>query len=109
MSVASRILAVLICLLTIPLVLADTWVDGYVKRDGTYVEGHYRQEPNSTNRDNYSTRGNSNPYTGSQGSRAEDYSSEALNYGGGRPIYTGPRGGQYYYNEAGRKVYTPKR
>lgn len=88
--------------------LADDYVRPYVKRDGTYVEGHYRSSPNSTNWDNYSTQSNINPYTGSEGSRARDYSPEAQNYGGGRPIYTGPRGGQYYYNDNGRKVYVPK-
>ena len=90
------------------LALADTWVDGYFKRDGTYVPGHYRSSPNSTNWDNYSTQGNTNPYTGSYGSRAPDYSPDAYNYGAGRTIYTGPRGGQYYYNDNGRKVYVPK-
>lgn len=88
---------------------ADTWVNGYFKRDGTYVQGHMRSDPNSTNLDNYSTEGNTNPYTGSEGHRARDYSPEALDYGGGRTIYTGPRGGQYYINEYGRKVYVPKR
>lgn len=38
----------------------------YVKghyRNGTWVEGHHRTNPNGTNRDNYSTRGNTNPWT----------------------------------------------
>jgi len=109
MSVFKRRLAAMTFLIISPLVIADTWVNGYVRRDGTYVEGHYRQERNSTNLDNYSTQGNVNPYSGEQGTRARDYSSQALNYGEGRPIYTGPRGGQYYYNDSGRKVYVPKR
>jgi len=87
---------------------ADTWVPGYFKQDGTYVEGHFRSDPDSTNVNNFSTQGNTNPYTGSNGTRAQDYSSQAQNYGQGRVIYTGPRGGQYYYNDAGRKVYVPK-
>jgi len=109
MSVLRRRLAAMTFLIISPLVIADTWVNGYVRRDGAYVEGHYRQERNSTNLDNYSTQGNVNPYSGEQGTRARDYSSEALNYGDGRAIYTGPRGGQYYYNDSGRKVYVPKR
>ena len=88
---------------------ADTWVNGYVKRDGTYVSGHYRQDSNTTNHDNYSTQQNTNPYTGTDGTRAQDYSSAAQNYGGGHVIYTGPRGGQYYINDNGNKVYVPKR
>jgi hypothetical protein len=34
---------------------------------GTYVPGHYRTAPNSTNRDNFSTKPNINPYTGEPG------------------------------------------
>jgi len=88
---------------------ADEYVNGYVKKDGTYVDGHWKQSRNSTNRDNYSTQGNSNPYTGKDGSRAKDYSIEANNYGNGRVIHEGSRGGQYYINDNGKKVYVPKR
>lgn len=86
-----------------------TYVHGYTRSNGTYVQGHYRSSQNSTNRDNYSTRGNSNPYTGTSGYRAQDYSSGAYNYGSGRSIQTGPRGGQYYINSKGNKTYVPKR
>ncbi len=86
-----------------------TRVSGHVRRDGTYVQGHTRTSPNSTNWDNYSTKGNTNPYTGSTGTRARDYSVGASNYGLGHIIQTGPRGGQYYYNSRGNKTYVPKR
>ena len=46
---------------------SDTSVRGYYKKSGTYVEPHYRSSPNSTTRDNYSTYGNTNPYTGKPG------------------------------------------
>ena len=83
---------------------------GYYKPStGTYVQPHYKTNANSTNWDNFSTQGNYNPYTGSAGSRARDYSSDAYNYGGGNTIYTGSRGGQYYYNSNGNKTYVPKR
>lgn len=88
---------------------AQTWVNGYTRKDGTYVQGHYRSDRNDTNHDNYSTYGNTNPFTGSSGSVARDYSSDANNYGSGRTIHTGPRGGQYYINENGNKTYVPKR
>lgn len=42
-------------------------VKGYFRKDGTYVNAHYRTAPNSTNRDNFSTKGNVNPYTGKRG------------------------------------------
>ena len=87
----------------------QTWVNGYYKKDGTYVQGHYRQTPNTTNHDNWSTTQQKNPYTNESGSRAKDYSSQAYNYGSGQTIQTGPRGGQYYINNNGNKVYVPKR
>ena len=88
---------------------STTTVNGYYRSTGTYVESHVRTMPNSTNWDNYSTKGNVNPYTGTTGYRARDYSSDARNYGSGHTIYTGSRGGQYYYNGNGHKVYVPKR
>ena len=86
-----------------------TTVSGYTRNNGTYVESHIRTMPNNTNWDNYSTKGNSNSFTGSTGYRARDYSSGAYNYGAGHTIHTGSRGGQYYYNSNGRKTYVPKR
>lgn len=87
----------------------STYVNGYTKSNGTYVQGHYRSTQNSTNHDNYSTSGNYNPYSGTTGSRAKDYSTGAYNYGSGHTIHTGSRGGQYYINSNGNKTYVPKR
>lgn len=87
----------------------STYVSGYTKSDGTYVSGHFRSSRNNTNHDNYSVSGNSNPYTGKSGSVAKDYSSDAYNYGSGKTIHTGSRGGQYYINSKGNKTYVPKR
>lgn len=39
-------------------------VKGYYRANGTYVQPHYRTAPNSTINDNFSTVGNTNPYTG---------------------------------------------
>lgn len=44
-----------------------TRVSGYTRSNGTYVAPYYRTSPNSTRFDNYSTRGNYNPYTGKKG------------------------------------------
>ena len=86
-----------------------TTVSGYTRSNGTYVQSHVRTMPNNTNWDNFSTIGNSNPFTGSTGHRARDYSSSAYNYGAGHTIHTGSRGGQYYYNSNEHKTYVPKR
>ncbi len=83
---------------------------GYYKPStGTYVEPHFKTNNNNTNWDNFSTKGNYNPYNGTNGSRARDYSDDAYNYGTGQQIYTGSRGGQYYINSNGNKTYIPKR
>ena len=87
----------------------STYVQGYTKANSTQVQGHYRSTQNSTNHDNWSTSGNYNPYTGTAGSRAKDYSVGAYNYGSGQTIHTGSRGGQYYINSNGNKTYVPKR
>jgi hypothetical protein len=82
---------------------------GYTRTDGTYVQGHYKTNTNSTNHDNFSTRGNVNSYTGTSGSRARDYSTGVYNYGSGHTVHTGSRGGQYYINSNGNRTYVPKR
>lgn len=48
----------------------DTYVSGYTRSDGTYVSGHYRSCANNSTWDNWSTRGNVNPYTGEAGTRS---------------------------------------
>ncbi len=47
----------------------SVWVNGYTKSNGTYVQSHYRTAPNNTVNDNYSTKGNINPYTGKKGTK----------------------------------------
>jgi hypothetical protein len=43
-------------------------VKGYYKPStGTYVNPSYRTSPNKTKLDNYSTKGNYNPYSGKSG------------------------------------------
>lgn len=42
-------------------------VRGYTTKRGTYVVPHYRTTPNRTRLDNYSTKGNINPFTGKKG------------------------------------------
>lgn len=48
---------------------AQSYHRGYTNQYGTYVQPHWQSSPNSTTLDNYSTRGNVNPYTGSTGTR----------------------------------------
>ncbi len=51
---------------------ADQSVRGYVRKDGTVVQPYVRSDANDTRNDNYSTRGNANPYNGRQGTKPRD-------------------------------------
>lgn len=42
------------------------WVQPHYSK-GKQIEGYWKTSPNSTNRDNFSTKGNYNPYTGKAG------------------------------------------
>jgi len=44
-------------------------VGGYAKGNGTYVAPSHATNPNGTRSDNYSTKGNVNPYTGKAGTK----------------------------------------
>jgi hypothetical protein len=46
---------------------AQVSVKGYYRSNGTYVQPHVRSAPNNTTADNWSTKGNINPYTGEKG------------------------------------------
>jgi hypothetical protein len=48
---------------------AQVRVRGYTRRDGTYVAPHYRSNPDGNFWNNWSTKGNVNPYTGAPGTR----------------------------------------
>ncbi len=61
------LLAGLLSMFTASVAFADQYVNGYTRTDGTYVAPHYRSSPNATVRDNYSYKGNTNPYTGNTG------------------------------------------
>jgi hypothetical protein len=46
-------------------------VHGYVRKDGTYVEPHRQSNSDHNFNNNWSTKGNQNPYTGKEGTQAE--------------------------------------
>jgi len=52
---------------------SNHYVSPYVNSHGTYVQGHHTTNPNNTQLDNYTTRGNLNPYTGVIGTRRPGY------------------------------------
>ena len=44
-------------------------VRGYTTKSGSYVAPHFQTNPNGTRSDNWSTKGNVNPYTGKAGTK----------------------------------------
>ncbi|AFY73557.1 hypothetical protein Syn7502_01489 [Synechococcus sp. PCC 7502] len=47
----------------------DTYVKKYIRKDGTEVKNHFRTEANHTDTDNYTAKGNVNPYTDEKGTK----------------------------------------
>ena len=43
------------------------YVRGHYRSNGSYVQGHYRTRADGVKYNNYSTKGNVNPYTGKAG------------------------------------------
>lgn len=70
-----RFLLALVLAAVSAVAVADQPVRGYFKRDGTYVQPHYRTEPNQYRHDNYNSQGNVNPYTGRRGTQPNEFSS----------------------------------
>ena len=48
---------------------ASVRVHSYYKKSGTYVTTHHRSNPDSRKSNNYSSKGNYNPYTGKKGTK----------------------------------------
>jgi hypothetical protein len=44
-------------------------VDGYTRKDGTHVNAHERTTADGTKTNNWTTKGNVNPYTGKAGTQ----------------------------------------
>lgn len=75
--------------------LAQQQVDGYVRKDGVYVPPHYRSQPDNTRTNNWTSQGNTNPYTGQAGSR-DPYAPQQPSR---------PSGGVNNFNNSGRNRY----
>jgi hypothetical protein len=52
---------------------SNYYVAPYVNSHGTTTQGHYQTSPNTTQLDNFGTRGNVNPCTGAVGTRGARY------------------------------------
>ncbi len=89
--------------------LGDNYTKPYVRSDGTYVQGHMSSEPNQYRFDNYSGRGNVNPYTQERGSQRHEFTDPpAYNLGRGHQ-QTNPGGGPNTYGNTMRDPYNAPR
>ena len=68
---------------------SQTRVKGYYRADGTYVQPYMRQSPDGNFGNNYSTKGNINPYTGVSGTKTVDPNSGRA-YNNAVTIYSRP-------------------
>lgn len=57
-------LGIIVFTVFVPLADAAVRVKGYYRKDGTYVQPHYRSNPDGNPYNNWSYPGNTNPYTG---------------------------------------------
>ncbi|MBQ7660190.1 MAG: hypothetical protein IJS26_05610 [Alphaproteobacteria bacterium] len=61
-------LLIILAVLILALPASARYQKGYYKpSSGKYVAGHFKTTPDSYRFNNYSTKGNINPYTGSKG------------------------------------------
>lgn len=79
------LLASLLLAIALP-AAAGTSVRGHVRSDGTYVAPHVRSSPNNIKFDNYSAKGNTNPFTGQRGSGPSELYPSAPRSPAPRPI-----------------------
>ena len=48
---------------------ADSRVRGHITKNGTFVAPHHRTTPDGSKANNFSSKGNVNPYTGKEGNQ----------------------------------------
>jgi hypothetical protein len=78
-------------------------VDGYTKRDGTYVQPHHRSVLDGDRSNNWSTRGNVNSYTGPPGTKSPYDSGSGGSFGG---FGSGNSGG---YGNTNDNLFAPRK
>jgi hypothetical protein len=60
---------VMVIYMIAPVTMGDVYVEGYYRNDGTYVEPHWRSDPDGDISNNWSTYPNVNPHTNQIGTK----------------------------------------
>lgn len=55
-------------------------VHGYTRSDGTYVAPYERSAPDNSYNNNWSVKGNTNPYTGAEGTKSPTFNDRTPQY-----------------------------
>ena len=66
-------LIILVTISTASFAVGSHRVKGYTKSNGAYVAPHRQTNSNRTQRDNWSSKPNTNPYTGKHGTKTPKY------------------------------------
>ena len=78
---------------------SSSFVSDYTKRDGSYSSGHFRSTKDSSFSNDWTTKGNINPFTGSAGTRINPPSlygsSRSSSFGSGLSGSSRSRGSRY--------------
>lgn len=77
-----RIIIILLFVISCVTISFAEYVNGYYRKDGTYVNGYHRTDRNNTVRDNYSHKGNYNPYTNQYGTQKDSDNRTSEYYNG---------------------------
>jgi hypothetical protein len=85
-----RLIAITLLMGVAGTALADQYVQGHTRSDGTYVQGYTRSNANTVKYDNYGSQGNTNPYTGEKGTQRSEFSPA--------PAYNTGKKANCYYN-----------
>lgn len=87
--ISGNLYTLILCLcLAVPVYAKSVSVRGYYRKDGTYVRPHMRSSPDGNFWNNWSTKGNVNPYTGEMGTKTSPY--------GGSAVYSPYSGGSSF-------------
>ncbi len=74
MNFMRSMIVAFVCLLPFSSMLHAGTTRGYYKKNGTYVKPYHKSNPDSRRYNNYSAKGNINPYTGKKGTQRHEYS-----------------------------------
>ena len=62
---------ILVVMLVVSNLYGSVYVKGHVNKSGKYVKSHHKSSSNKMKQDNWSSKGQVNPYTGEKGTKKQ--------------------------------------